>query len=467
VLEVEPAASTRPGAVHTGNIPLPSPAGSGLVCLCGRFLRVSFAQAVPDFAQQHDVLWRRCRRCGRRFLAHAVDLLDHHENDESQNQEIQQDRQEVAIGEHGAERLDAAGMVMLGRANMDEFAMGSSTEHSAYGPTKNPRDPERVPGGSSGGSAAAVAGDLCVAALGSDTGGSIRQPAAFCGIVGMKPTYGRVSRSGVMAMASSLDQIGPMTKTAEDAAILLQAIEGQDPLDQTTAATQAYSLQLTADSIKGLKIGLPRQAWGEGMTAGVREHAEEATRKLRALGASVIDVDLPYADEALAVYYVLMPCEVSANLARFDGMRYGMREAAENLFATYAESRGRGLGEEVRRRVMLGTYALSKGYYDAYYRQARKVQTLIRRAYDEAFKQVDLLVTPTAPSTAFKIGEKTSDPLAMYLEDVFTVGVNVAGLPAVSIPCGLHEGLPVGLQLIGPRFEDGRVLSVAHAFEKA
>lgn len=364
------------------------------------------------------------------------------------------------------QNLKAAGSVFLGKTNLDEFAMGSSTEHSAFGPTKHPRDPERVPGGSSGGSAAAVAADMCVAALGSDTGGSIRQPAAFCGIVGHKPTYGSVSRYGIMAMASSLDQVGPMTKTVEDAALLFNVLRSQDVHDQTTVATPAVSLEKRTD-LKGVRVGLPRQAWGKGMTDGVREHTERAVETLRQLGADVKEVDLPYADEALAVYYVLMPCEVSANISRFDGMRYGERLTESTLIDTYARSRAEGLGAEVRRRVMLGAYALSKGYYDAYYRQARKVQTLIRRAYAKAFTEVDILVTPTAPSTAFKIGEKISDPLAMYLEDIFTVGVNVAGLPAVSLPCGDHEGLPVGLQMIGAHFADGSLLSSAYAFEQA
>lgn len=364
-------------------------------------------------------------------------------------------------------KLKDAGAVFLGKTNMDEFAMGSSTEHSAFGPTKNPRDVARVPGGSSGGSAAAVAADICVAALGSDTGGSIRQPAAFCGIVGFKPSYGRVSREGLMAMASSLDQIGPMTKTVEDASMLFRAMHGVDPKDQTTVDGGIISPALPS-RLEGKRIGVPRQAWrGEGMTPGVRAQTEHALAIMKGLGATLIEIDLPYADEVLAVYYVLMPCEVSANLARFDGMRYGRREAAATLVETYEKSRGLGLGEEVRRRIMLGTYALSKGYYDAYYRRARKVQTLIRRAYREAFKDVDLIVTPTAPSIAFGLGEKTSDPLAMYLEDVFTVGANVAGLPAISLPCGLDDGLPVGFQILGPSMGDVAVLDAAHALERA
>ncbi|MFA6428919.1 MAG: Asp-tRNA(Asn)/Glu-tRNA(Gln) amidotransferase subunit GatA [Patescibacteria group bacterium] len=363
-------------------------------------------------------------------------------------------------------RLKDAGVVFLGKTNMDEFAMGSSTEHSAFGVTQHPRDPDRVPGGSSGGSAAAVAADLCCAALGTDTGGSIRQPAALCGVVGFKPTYGRVSRSGVIAMASSLDQVGPFGKTVKDAALLFETIQGVDTHDQTTAPTKSFKPTFP-EKLRGVKLGLPKQAWGEGMSEAVRLRMQEAVEGLRWLGAEIEEVDLPYADEALAVYYILMPCEVSANLARFDGMRYGLRERADTLLQTYGRSRAHGLGEEVRRRIMLGTYALSKGYYDAYYRQARKVQTLIRRAYDQVFDHVDALITPTAPSTAFMVGEKVHDPLAMYMEDIYTVGVNVAGLPAISVPCGDFEGLPVGMQVIGKRFDDARVFDIAHAYEQA
>lgn len=358
-------------------------------------------------------------------------------------------------------KLKEAGAVILGKANMDEFAMGSSCENSAYGPTKNPVDLERVPGGSSGGSAAAVAGDLCVAAIGSDTGGSIRQPAAFCGIVGFKPSYGRISRSGLIAMASSLDQVGPMTNTVADTRALYEVMQGADTLDQTT---EHMPDEKPAVSLKGKRIGMPRIAWGEGMTAEVRAATSHAVEAMREQGAEIVDVDLPYADAALAVYYILMPCEVSANLSRFDGIRYGKRADVTNLLDTYMLSRSQSLGTEVKRRILLGTYALSKGYYDAYYRQARKVQTLIRRAYNKAFESVDALVTPTAPSVAFKLGEKTNDPLAMYLEDVFTVGVNVAGLPAISLPCKT-PGLPVGLQLIGKRFDDQKLLALAEAAE--
>ncbi|PIP60640.1 Asp-tRNA(Asn)/Glu-tRNA(Gln) amidotransferase GatCAB subunit A [Candidatus Uhrbacteria bacterium CG22_combo_CG10-13_8_21_14_all_47_17] len=363
-------------------------------------------------------------------------------------------------------KLRNEGAVFLGKTNMDEFAMGSSTENSAYGPTQHPRDPERVPGGSSGGSACAVAADLCIAALGSDTGGSIRQPAAFCGIVGFKPSYGHVSRSGLIAMASSFDQIGPMTKSVEDASLLFKAIAGSDPLDQTTSMGRPFNPSFPKN-LKGVRIGLPKQAWGDGIDAGVRAHVEEAIEIIKSLGAIVTEVDLPETEEALAVYYILMPCEVSANLERFDGIRYGRRETSDTLLETYLNSRGNGLGEEVRRRVMLGTYALSQGYYDAYYRQAAKVRALIHQAYTRVFEEVDILLTPTTPSTAFKRGEKTDDPLAMYLEDVFTVGANVAGVPSISLSCGDHEGLPVGLQMTAQRFADDELIDAAYAYEQA
>jgi aspartyl-tRNA(Asn)/glutamyl-tRNA(Gln) amidotransferase subunit A len=311
-----------------------------------------------------------------------------------------------------------------------------------------------------------VAADFCIASLGSDTGGSIRQPASFCGVVGLKPTYGRVSRSGVIAMASSLDQIGPFTKTVEDAALMLQALQGQDMMDQTTSNEPPFVPEWKKD-LRGVRVGLPRQAWGEGMSKGVREQVLAAVEKMKELGATVTEVDLPYVDEALAVYYVLMPCEVSANLARFDGMRYGVRKEHLPLFETYAKSRAEGIGAEARRRILLGTFALSRGYYDAYYVKAKQVQTLIRRGYDAAFREVDVLLTPTAPTTAFKIGEKTSDPLAMYLEDIFTVGVNVAGLPAISVPCGLSEGLPVGLHLTGRAFDEATLLAIARVYEES
>jgi len=363
-------------------------------------------------------------------------------------------------------KLKEQGAVILGRTNMDEFAMGSSTEFSAYGPTKNPHDLDRVPGGSSGGSAAATAADLCLGALGSDTGGSIRQPAAMCGVVGLKPSYGRVSRYGLMAMASSLDQIGPFAKTVEDAALVLQAIQGADPNDQTTSDEKSF-VPSWRENLSGVRIGLPRQAWGQGMHAQVREAVMQAVKAMEKQGAKIVEVDLPYADEALAAYYVIMPCEVSANLARYDGMRYGLREKGLALFETYARSRAHGFGPEARRRILLGTYALSRGYYDAYYLQAKRVQTLIKRAYVQAFDQVDALLTPTAPNPAFRLGEKTEDPLAMYLEDVFTVGANVAGLPAVSVPCGTADKMPVGLHLIGRAFGEAPLLAVARVYEES
>lgn len=363
-------------------------------------------------------------------------------------------------------KLNGTGAVYLGKTNMDEFAMGSSTENSAFGPVRHPRDPDRVPGGSSGGSAVAVAADLCAAALGSDTGGSIRQPAAFCGIVGFKPTYGRISRSGLIAMASSFDQIGPMTKSVEDAATLFSVMYGKDSLDQTTANAAPF-VPVWRSDLTGVKVGLPAQAWGEGIDKDVRSSVESAVKTLSDLGADIVNVDLPYSGEALAVYYVVMPCEVSANLSRFDGIRYGRREPASTLLETYLHSRGEGIGPEPRRRILLGTYALSHGYYDAYYRKAKKVQTLIQNAYASALERVDVLVTPTAPTKAFRIGEKVNDPLSMYLEDLFTVGANVAGLPAISVPCGASEGLPIGMHLIGRAFDEASLLAVARAYEEA
>ena len=363
-------------------------------------------------------------------------------------------------------KLLDGGAVIIGRTNMDEFAMGSSTEHSAYGPTLHPRDLECVPGGSSGGSAVAVVAHMCLGSYGSDTGGSIRQPASFCGLFGLKPTYGRVSRSGLMAMASSFDQIGPFAKTAEDATILLQAIQGQDVNDQTTSQTAPCVPEWKMD-LRGKKIGLPKQVWqAHSIDSRVREQTEQAIKELNNLGAETVEIDLPYADEGLAVYYLLMPCEVSANLARFDGMRFGMRNQSLPLFQTYAETRAQGFGSEVMRRILLGTFALSSGYIDAYYVHAKKVQTLIRQAYEKAFETVDFIVTPTTPTTAFKLGEKLNDPLAMYLEDIFTVSVNVAGLPALSMPCQTDGGMPVGLQLIGKWFDEAEILSASKLLQE-
>ncbi|MDF1496599.1 MAG: Asp-tRNA(Asn)/Glu-tRNA(Gln) amidotransferase subunit GatA [Patescibacteria group bacterium] len=363
-------------------------------------------------------------------------------------------------------KLTDAGAVIIGKTNLDEFAMGGSTEQSAFGPTKNPHDPDRVPGGSSGGSAVAVTANMCLAALGSDTGGSIRQPASFCGITGLKPTYGRVSRSGLIAMASSFDQIGPLAKSAEDAALVLSVIQGQDNADQTTSDVEVFTPDWK-DTVKGLKIGLPRQAWAvKGIEPDVREATEKSLKLLESLGAELVDIDLPYVDEALAVYYVLMPCEVSANLSRFDAMRFGARKQGLPLFETYSESRAENLGSEVQRRILIGTFALSSGYIDAYYVHAKKVQTLIRDGYKKAFESVDLIVTPTAPTTAFKLGEKLSDPLSMYLEDIFTVSANVAGLPALSIPCESDGQMPVGLHFLAPWFEEAKLLSTAKILQE-
>lgn len=363
-------------------------------------------------------------------------------------------------------KLREAGAVMIGKTNLDEFGMGGSTENSAYGVTKNPLDLTRVSGGSSGGNGAALAADICIGSLGTDTGGSVRLPASFCGVVGFKPTYGRVSRYGAMAMASSLDQVGPMTKTVEDAACMFELIQGYDAHDQTTRPTQPLTFD-PAEGIDHLKIGLPKQAWSMGgIDPGVKATIEAAMKRYEQRGVEFVEVDVPYVNEALAVYYILMPCEVSSNMARFDGIRYGNRSEQRQLLDVYLDSRTKGLGDEVRRRILVGTYALSKGYYDAYYVKARQVQAEIRRAYAKAFEKVDLLLTPTSPTVAFKIGEKAADPLAMYLQDIFTVSVSVAGLPAISIPCGLSDDLPVGLQLTGPQMGDDLVLAAAHAFEQ-
>lgn len=367
-------------------------------------------------------------------------------------------------------KLKKAGVQFLGKTNLDEFAMGSSTENSAFGPTKNPCDIERVPGGSSGGSAAAVAADLCVFALGSDTGGSIRQPASLCGVVGFKPTYGRVSRHGLIAMASSLDQIGPITKNVYDAAIVLGVIAGRDKFDSTTvpASVPDFTEKIT-QPIKKLKVGIPKEYFSSGLASEVREKINETVGALENLGCEIVDISLPHSEYALAVYYIIMPCEVSSNLARFDGIRYGYSSKnAENLLEAYQNSRAEGFGSEPKRRIMLGTYALSSGYYDAYYLKAQKVRALIKKDFDDAFQKVDVIVGPTVPTTAFKIGEKSSDPLSMYLSDVYTVPVNLAGLPAISVPCGngSETGLPVGFQIIGKPFDEETILRVAFQLEK-
>ena len=376
-------------------------------------------------------------------------------------------------------KLKEKDVVFLGKTNMDEFAMGSSTENSAYQITKNPIDPERVPGGSSGGSAAAVAGDEAVWALGSDTGGSIRQPASFCGIVGLKPTYGRVSRSGLLAMASSLDQIGPLTKTVEDAAIVLSKIVGEDEKDATVAGEfgKKYENYLSGN-ISGIKIGVPKEYLIDGMDEKVREKFQEAVEKFKKLGAEIKEISLPHSKYSLATYYLIMPSEVSSNLARFDGIKYGLRINDEEssahlknnglprtLLETYLDTRRIGFGTEVKRRIMLGTYALSSGYYDAYYLKAQKVRALIKKDFEDAFKEVDFIFSPTTPETAFKIGEKTEDPLKMYLSDIFTIAANLTGIPAISFPIGKIDKLPIGGQLMGKWFDEEGILNAAHTFE--
>lgn len=353
------------------------------------------------------------------------------------------------------QRLKKAGAILVGRANMDEFAMGSSTENSHFGPTKNPWDKARVPGGSSGGSAVCVAADFVPAALGSDTGGSIRQPASLCGVVGLKPTYGRVSRYGLMAMASSLDQIGPITKTVEDAALIMQAIEGKDPHDATSVELNQTTVpELIEHSLEGVTLGVPDEYFLDGMDEQVKQLVTDAIEQLQKGGAKIERISMPHTQYALGAYYVLMPCEASSNLGRFDGLRFGYHSMGENLVKTYELSRGEGFGAEVKRRIMLGTFALSAGYYDAYYRKALKVRTLIKRDFDEAFKRVDAIITPTSPSVAWKLGEKFGDPLTMYLSDIYTITANLATVPALSVPCGFSQGLPVGLQLMGRPFDE-------------
>ena len=367
------------------------------------------------------------------------------------------------------EKLLAAGVVILGKTNTDEFAMGSSTENSAYGPTRNPWDTTRVPGGSSGGSAAAVAAGLALGALGSDTGGSVRQPGALCGVVGLKPSYGRVSRYGLIAFASSLDQIGVFAHTAEDAALLLNAIAGHDANDGTSMPTPVpdYTAGL-GEGLRGLRVGLPKEYFIGGVNAEVSAAVNVAVKVLESLGAETREVSLPHTDLALSTYYIIAPAEASANLARFDGVRYGPRVDAPAMWDEYRQTRGAGFGPEVKRRIMLGTYALSTGYYDAYYLQAQKVRTLIKGDFDKAFAEVDVIACPTSPDTAFKIGEKVDDPLAMYLEDVFTLPGSLAGIAGLSVNCGFDAlGLPIGLQLLGPAFSEERILRVAHQYQQA
>ncbi|OGZ33759.1 MAG: aspartyl/glutamyl-tRNA amidotransferase subunit A [Candidatus Portnoybacteria bacterium RBG_19FT_COMBO_36_7] len=372
-------------------------------------------------------------------------------------------------------KLKEAGAVIIGKTNMDEFAMGSSTENSAFKKTKNPQDLSCVPGGSSGGSAAAVAANETIFALGSDTGGSIRQPAAFCGVVGLKPTYGAVSRFGLMAMASSLDQIGPLTKSVEDSQIVFDAIYGKDRLDSTSVASK---FQNPAD-IGNLRIGLPKEYFAQGLEPEVEKSVRSAIEKFSDSGAKIKEISLPFSEYALACYYIIMPSEVSANLARYDGIKYGLSKERDNLLNVYLASRQEGFGDEVRRRVMLGTYTLSAGYYDAYYLKAQKVRTLIKRDFEKAFREVDLIMTPTSPTPAFKLGEKIEDPIKMYLSDIYTVPMNLAGLPALSLPCGRavrgsgsaepggsSGGLPISLQIIGPQWSEPKIFSAALYFEK-
>jgi aspartyl-tRNA(Asn)/glutamyl-tRNA(Gln) amidotransferase subunit A len=359
--------------------------------------------------------------------------------------------------------------VIVGKTNMDEFAMGSSNESSHYGNVRNPWDLERIPGGSSGGSAAAIAADLCVASLGTDTGGSIRQPAAHCGIVGLKPTYGRVSRYGTIAFASSLDQMGPMTKDVTDCALLMNVIAGHDPKDSTSILKDVpdYTKSLNRD-VKGLKVGVPREYFVSGLAPDVEKSVKAALKQLESLGAELIEVGLPSTKHCVATYYIIAPAEASSNLARYDGVRYGLREDADTLIDLYKKTKGAGFGAEVKRRIMIGTYVLSAGYYDDYYVRAQKVRTLIRNDFLDAFQKVDVIAGPVTPTTAFKLGEKAADPMQMYLSDIFTISTNLAGLPGMSVPCGFGDGgLPVGLQFTGKAFDEETLIRVAHAYERA
>ena len=366
-------------------------------------------------------------------------------------------------------KLRAAGAVITGKTNLDEFAMGSSVENSAFFSTRNPWDTSRVPGGSSGGSAAAVAADQCIAALGTDTGGSIRQPSSFCGIVGLKPTYGRISRYGIIAFASSMDQVGPMAKNVRDCALMLEVIAGHDPKDSTSTnhSVPPYSTSLSGN-IKGLRLGIPKEYFIAGIQAEVEQAVRHAVRQCEKNGAVIEEISLPHTDYAVAVYYIVATAEASSNLARYDGMRYGHRVQGKDLAETYLLTRAAGFGTEVKRRIMLGTYALSAGYYDAYYLKAQRVRTLIKKDFDEAFKTCHAIITPTAPTTAFKIGAKTEDPLQMYLSDIYTISVNLAGLPALSLPCGIDlEGLPIGMQIVGKNFDESTILNVAYGYEQS
>lgn len=368
------------------------------------------------------------------------------------------------------QKLLGHGFVLMGKTNMDEFAFGSSTETSCYGPAKNPWDLERIPGGSSGGSASSVAADEAVFALGSDTGGSIRQPAALCGIVGLKPTYGRVSRYGLIAFASSLDQIGTLTKDVEDAAILLKAISGHDEMDSTSATIQVpdYCPGIKKD-IKGLKIGIPKEYFSKGLDTEIKDSVLEAIKKIEELGARCEDISLPHTEYAVAVYYLIATAEASSNMARFDGVRFGLRACrTKSVIDMHEKTRRQGFGDEAKRRIILGTFALSSGYYDAYYLRALKVRTLIKKDFDDVFRKFDAIITPTSPSAAFKIGERTEDPLTMYLSDIFTISANLAGIPGISVPCGFtKENLPIGLQVLGRPFDEETILRIAYNYEQA
>lgn len=367
------------------------------------------------------------------------------------------------------EKLRTAGAVFIGKTNMDEFAMGSSTETSYFGITRNPWDPDRIPGGSSGGSAAAVAADECIAAIGSDTGGSIRQPAALCGVVGMKPTYGRVSRFGLIAFASSLDQIGPFTKDVEDCAILMNVIAGYDPRESTSVPEEVPDYRsFLGRGIEGWTVGIPREYFVAGIDPQVEAAVRRAIKGVEGLGARCIEVSLPHTRHCVAVYYIIAPAEASSNLARYDGVKYGFRDSGgQDLMEMYKKTRSAGFGAEVKRRIMIGTYALSSGYYDAYYRKASQVRASIRNDFDEAFRTCDVLMTPTTPTPAFRIGEKTEDPIQMYLSDIFTISANLAGIPGISVPCGFTaEGLPIGVQFLAGHFREGRLLQCASAYEK-
>jgi aspartyl-tRNA(Asn)/glutamyl-tRNA(Gln) amidotransferase subunit A len=397
--------------------------------------------ALKDILSTHGIT----TTCGSRILEHYVPQYD------------------ATV----VERLDAAGAVLLGKTNMDEFAMGSSTENSGYFPARNPWDLDRVPGGSSGGSAAAVAAGLACFALGTDTGGSIRQPAALTGTVGLKPTYGRVSRYGLVAFGSSLDQIGPITHSVRDAALVLQVIAGHDPRDSTSSAARVpnYAAALTGD-VRGLRLGIPAEYFAEGLSPGVASAVGAAIDLYRDLGAEIVDVSLPHTAYGLSTYYIISPAEAMANLARYDGVRYGFCAPGADIWEMFERTREQGFGSEVKRRILLGAYALSAGYYDEYYRKAQQVRTLVRRDFDAAFEQVDALLAPTTPTVAFRLGEKSSDPLEMYLSDVYTVPINIAGICAISIPAGFSDGLPIGLQIIGCPLGEETILRAADAFER-